>query len=109
MGTSKTTSFAKRQNHLALLAKALAHPARITIIQFLLEKQSCHCGGLVEELPLSQSTISQHLKVLKSAGLVKGEVEGSRVCYCIDKEVWEEARTAFLAFISPEVSVNKCC
>ncbi|HET9956261.1 MAG TPA: metalloregulator ArsR/SmtB family transcription factor [Polyangiaceae bacterium] len=69
---------------LANLAKALSHPARVKIVRLLERKNSCICGDLVEELPLAQSTVSQHLKVLKAAGLVRGEVDGPRVCYCIE-------------------------
>ena len=69
---------------LAALAKALAHPARVKIIRILLRKNACICGDIVDELPLAQSTVSQHLKVLKDAGLIRGEVEGLRVCYCIE-------------------------
>lgn len=69
---------------LAALAKALGHPARVQIVRLLLRKSACICGDIVEELPLAQSTVSQHLKVLKEAGLVRGEVDGPRVCYCIE-------------------------
>lgn len=69
---------------LALLAKAVGHPARVKILRLLLRKQACICGDIVDELPLSQSTVSQHLKVLKEAGLVRGDVDGPRVCYCIE-------------------------
>jgi ArsR family transcriptional regulator len=69
---------------LAALAKAIAHPARVQIIRILVRKTACVCGDLVEELPLAQSTVSQHLKVLKDAGLIRGEVDGPRVCYCIE-------------------------
>jgi ArsR family transcriptional regulator len=69
---------------LAALAKALGHPARITILRILVRESGCICGDLVEELPLAQSTVSQHLKVLKDAGLIRGDVEGPRVCYCIE-------------------------
>ena len=69
---------------LALLAKALGHPARVQILRILIAKNACVCGELVDELPLAQSTVSQHLKVLKDAGLVKGEIDGPRVCYCVE-------------------------
>ena len=91
MGLSKTEEFTKIQNDTANLAKALGHPARIAILQFLAERKSCVCGDIVEELPLSQSTISQHLKELKKIGLIKGEIEGPSVCYCIDLKAWEKA------------------
>lgn len=69
---------------LARLAKALAHPARVAIIRLLMRKEACVCGEIVEELPLAQSTVSQHLKLLKEAGVIRGEVDGPRVCYCIE-------------------------
>lgn len=92
MGSSKTNLFTHEENRLAMLAKALGHPARIAILRHLLKVQGCICGDLVEVLPLSQSTISQHLKALKEAGVIKGEVEGVRTCYCIDEKVWQETR-----------------
>ncbi len=83
MGTTKAHIFTERQNQLAKVAKALGHPARIAILD-MLKQQACICGEIVEELGLSQSTISQHLKELKEAGLIKGEIEGPRTCYCIN-------------------------
>ena len=73
-------------NELAGLCKALGHPARIAILRHLLEEDRCICGRIVEVLPLAQSTVSQHLKILKQSGLVQGEVEGPRTCYCVDKK-----------------------
>ena len=84
--------FTKEQNELASLAKAIGHPARVAILQYLSKVEGCVCGDIVDELPLSQSTVSQHLKELKKAGIIKGEVEGVSVCYCINKEVWERAQ-----------------
>ena len=86
MGLSKTEDFTKSQNELAAIAKALGHPARIAILQFLASQKSCVCGDIVDELPLSQSTVSQHLKELKKVGLIKGEIEGPSVCYCLDEK-----------------------
>lgn len=77
---------------LARLAKALAHPARVAIVRLLLQRGDCICGAIVDELPLAQATVSQHLKVLKEAGLVRGEVDGPRVCYCIDPEGIERVK-----------------
>ena len=71
-------------DELAALSKALAHPARVQIVRLLARKTSCMCGDIVDELPLAQSTVSQHLKVLKEAGLIRGDVDGPRVCYCIE-------------------------
>lgn len=86
MGTTKSDQFTPKQNITANLLKALGHPARIAILELLIEKQSCICGDIVDELPLSQSTISQHLKELKKAGLIKGAIEGVSTCYCIDPD-----------------------
>ncbi len=95
MGMTKSQLFNASQNQIAGFAKAFAHPARVAIIQELVKRNSCVCGDLVEVLPLSQSTISQHLKELKQTGLLKGEVEGPRVCYCINQESWQSAETIF--------------
>lgn len=92
MGLTKTEEFTKTQNDLATLTKALGHPARIAILQFLIKSKACVCGDIVEELPLSQSTVSQHLKELKKAGLIKGDIEGPTVCYCIDEKAWNKAK-----------------
>jgi predicted transcriptional regulator len=100
MGLTKTDNFTKKQNELAILAKAFGHPARIAIIEYLTRAQSCVCGDIVNELPLSQSTVSQHLKELKSAGLIKGTIEGPSVCYCINNEVWQAAKVQFESLFS---------
>jgi ArsR family transcriptional regulator len=81
---SKSVEFSRDEQQIASMAKALAHPARIAILKLLAAKQDCMCGDIVEELPLAQSTVSQHLKQLKDAGLIKGEIDGPKVCYCID-------------------------
>jgi ArsR family transcriptional regulator len=75
---------AAADGEIALLAKALGHPARVAILRMLLRRGECVCGRIVEAMPLSQATVSQHLKVLKEAGLVRGEIDGPRVCYCAD-------------------------
>lgn len=92
MGATKSDEFSVKENRVAKYAKALAHPARVAILRLLASKQSCICGDIVDELPLSQSTVSQHLKELKEAGLIKGEIEGAKVCYCIDEREWQAAR-----------------
>lgn len=94
MGLTKTEEFTKPQNDLASLAKAFGHPARVAILQFLIEKRACFCADIVKELPLSQSTISQHLSELKKVGLIKGDIEGPSVCYCIEPKAWNKARKA---------------
>lgn len=106
MGLSKSYKFNERQNKFASLAKALGHPARIAIIEVLIRRNACVCGDIVDELPLSQSTISQHLKELKSAGLVNGTIEGPSTCYCIDEQVWEEIEELFTGLFS---QVSKSC
>jgi len=92
MGLAKTDKFTEEQNDLSKITKALGHPARIAIIQHLAKMNSCVCGDIVQELPLSQSTVSQHLKELKNSGLVKGTIEGPSICYCINPEVWNLAK-----------------
>ena len=82
MGATKTEHFTDKQNEIATLAKALGHPARIAIMEYLLKVDTCICGDIVNELPLAQPTVSQHLKELKEAGLIKGDIEGAKVCYC---------------------------
>ena len=95
MGITKSDEFSVRDNHIAEYAKALSHPARIAILRVLIEKENCVCGDIVEEIPLSQSTVSQHLKELKNAGIIKGEIAGPKTCYCIDAENWEKMRKTF--------------
>ena len=85
MGATKTEHFSDLQNEMATMAKALGHPARIAILEYLLKVNACICGDIVNELPLAQPTVSQHLKELKSAGIIKGNVEGNAICYCIDE------------------------
>ena len=109
MGLTKSEIFTEKQNKLATMLKALAHPARIAIIQQLLKAQACVCGDLVDELGLAQATISQHLKELKNAGLIQGTIEGTSVCYCIDPKVWKQYRTAFQNFFDVEIVNNDCC
>lgn len=92
MGITKTAGFTKADIETAELAKALAHPARIAILKHLIAAKSCICGDIVDELPLSQSTVSQHLKELKEAGIIKGNISGTSVCYCIDEKVWNKSR-----------------
>ncbi len=92
MGLAKTEEFTSEQNDLAALAKALGHPARIAILQFLIKQKSCVCGEIVDQLPLSQSTVSQHLSELKKVGIIKGDIEGPKVCYCIDTKAWNRMK-----------------
>ena len=95
MGLSKTEVFTEKQNRMADLAKAFAHPARVAILEMLVNKKACICGDLVDELPLSQATVSQHLKELKRIGVIQGEIQPPKVCYCINEKVWNEAKENF--------------
>ena len=110
MGTTKTTLFTEQQNRLALLAKALAHPARIAILDYLLKTEKCICGDIVNELSLSQPTISQHLRELKNAGFIKGTIEGSSICYCVDETSLELLQNYFFE-ISKIMKIKNaiCC
>jgi DNA-binding transcriptional ArsR family regulator len=109
MGTAKTEEFTVKDNKIAMYAKALAHPARIAILHLLIKKQACICGDIVDEIPLSQSTVSQHLKELKEAGLIKGEIEGKKVCYCINEEEWNTAKSYMESFFKPVINKDSCC
>ena len=93
MGTTKTAEYTLKELSIAKYAKALSHPARIAILNLLIKKQACICGDIVDDLPLSQSTVSQHLKELKEAGLIKGNITGASICYCIDEKEWNKALT----------------
>ena len=108
MGATKTEEFSTEENRTAELAKAFAHPARVAILRLLVEKKACVCGDLVDELPLSQATVSQHLKELKRIGIIKGEINPPRVCYCIDETVWEEAQARF-ALVFDSLKGAVCC
>jgi DNA-binding transcriptional ArsR family regulator len=110
MGITKSTIYTDEQNQVAAYAKVLGHPARIAIIQELVERKSCVCGELVTEIGLAQATVSQHLKELKQAGIIHGEVEGTSVCYCIDSKKWNELKTIFSSlFGSLKKGKFKCC
>lgn len=109
MGATKTDLFTKQQNDIAVMAKAIAHPARVAILQQLVKKNACVCGDLVDEFGLSQPTISQHLKELKNAGIIQGTVEGTSVCYCLNPKVWKQYKDTFNVFfkdVNPEL--NRC-
>lgn len=107
MGASKADFFTKEQNDLALLFKAMSHPARIAIIQYLLHVDSCICGDIVNELPLAQPTVSQHLKELKNAEIIQGNIEGTAICYCINPTTIEIIEKYF-GSINKQLK-NKCC
>ena len=109
MGATKTDLFTKQQNDIAAMAKALAHPARIAILQYLVKRNACVCGDLVDELGLAQATTSQHLKELKTAGIIQGSIEGSSVCYCINPKVWKQYRDLFNTFFKDVDPAESCC
>jgi len=109
MGATKTDLFTKKQNEIAAMAKAIAHPARIAILQELLKANACICGDLVEELGLAQATISQHLKELKNIGLIQGTIEGTSICYCIDSTVWNSYKEVFAHFFKEAPTSKNCC
>jgi len=94
---------------IARISKAISHPARVAIIKFLLEQNNCICGDIVSTLPLSQSTVSQHLKALKEAEIIKGEVDGPKTCYCINETVWKNASEFIIPFLNRSVASTKCC
>lgn len=103
MASPKTELFTQDEVQLAALAKALAHPARIAILKVLAEQKTCICGTIVDALPLSQATVSQHLRELKAAGLIQGEVDGPRICYCINNDMLISASGMLSGFMS------NCC
>lgn len=107
MGASKSEFFSEQQNELASLFKAISHPARVAIIEYLLKVDSCICGDIVNELPLAQPTVSQHLKELKNVGIIKGNIEGTAICYCLHPETMKKLENYFSGISSKLKS--KCC
>ncbi|GGB03500.1 MULTISPECIES: ArsR/SmtB family transcription factor [Mucilaginibacter] len=109
MGITKTEIFTDEQNKLAVQLKAIAHPARIAILQLIIEAKACICGDLSSELGLAQPTVSQHLKELKNAGLIQGTIEGVSVCYCIEPEAWQNLNDELNKLFSSYKDFNNCC
>jgi ArsR family transcriptional regulator, arsenate/arsenite/antimonite-responsive transcriptional repressor len=112
MAQTKTSHFDKKTQALAAYAKALSHPARIAILNTIAKNNSCICGEIVEVMPLAQSTVSQHLKELKEAGLITGELDGPKSCYCINTECLRELENLFSNFLKSLIEKNKknkCC
>ena len=110
MGATKTTHFTEEQNEVADKMKALGHPARIAILEYLIKVDTCICGDIVNELPLAQPTVSQHLKALKHAGLIKGSIEGTAICYCVDKEAVARLQQYFANItLQLENKEQSCC
>ena len=110
MGATKTDFFTNKQNELATLAKAIGHPARVAIIEYLVKVDTCICSDIVNELPLAQPTVSQHLKELKNAGIIKGNTEGNSICYCIDEKAFAKLQNFFTSIATKlEKKKNNCC
>ncbi|MCC4227719.1 ArsR/SmtB family transcription factor [Zunongwangia profunda] len=109
MGLAKTEMFTDKQNEISLFAKVFGHPARVAILEHLFKIKSCVCGDLVNEIGLAQPTISQHLKELKYLGLIKGNVEGTSVCYCINTENWVKMKEVMLQFLDQDIPKPDCC
>ncbi len=110
MASHKKEEFTQKEQELAAFAKALSHPARIAILKVLSQKNECICGEIVELLPLAQSTVSQHLKELKNAGLISGETDGPKSCYCINWKAVEKLNGEFsFLFTKLKASNAKCC
>jgi DNA-binding transcriptional ArsR family regulator len=110
MGASKIINYSEAEMQIAKFAKALSHPARVAILQLLIQKQSCICGDIVDELPIAQSTVSQHLKELKQAGLIKGNIDGASICYCVDTEVLHTVNQILNQVLAVSIeSPTTCC
>ena len=109
MGLVKSEIFTEQQNRIANLAKAFAHPARVAILQELFERDTCICGDLVTKIGLAQATISQHLKELKNLGLIKGNISGTSVCYCINVEAWTEMKSVINQFLDQDLRTGSGC
>lgn len=109
MGITKTDLFTEQQNELAQVCKVLGHPARIAILQYLSSCQQCITGAIVDEIGLAQPTISQHLRELKAIGIVQGTIEGTSVCYCINKEKWDEISGLISGLFADHHPDSACC
>lgn len=107
MAKAELQRFSVADNELAAFAKALAHPARVAIIRYLSKVNGCVCGDIVDVVPLAQSTVSQHLRELKNAGLIRGEIDGTSICYCLNSEAWERLSAAFNSAF--ESTRSGCC
>lgn len=107
MGTTKTQIFSKKQNEMARMLKVLGHPARLAILEYISRQKACICNDIVDEIGLAQPTISQHLKELKNIGLIEGEIDGKKVCYCINMEKWDAIQSQLDGFF--ESTRLNCC
>ena len=110
MGLTKSEIFTDEQNEISRIAKVFGHPARVAILQYLFKTKSCICGDLVDQIGLAQPTISQHLRELKNLGLIKGNIEGTSICYCIDTTNWSNMKTVISEFLNQDLNENdNCC
>jgi ArsR family transcriptional regulator len=109
MAQAKTEEFTSKQNKAATMLKALGHPARVAIVEYLIKFDSCVCGDIVDRLPLAQATVSQHLKALKEAGIIQGTVEGTSVCYCIDVKAVQFLKAYFITLADRIEQQNQTC
>jgi len=107
MGTTKTQIFSKKHNEMAKLLKVLAHPGRLAILDYISRQKACICNDIVDEIGLAQPTVSQHLKELKNIGLIEGEIDGKKVCYCINMEKWDSIQNVLDGFF--ESTRLNCC
>ena len=108
MGLTKTENFTQEQNDIAVLLKALAHPARIAIVEYLLSVDTCICNDIVEEVKLAQPTVSQHLKELKNVGIIQGDIDGKSICYCINPDTLKKMEH-FISEIFRKIEKQKSC
>ncbi len=108
MESNRKGNFTESQLEIAELAKALSNPARIAILEYLIQSKSCICGEIVDEIGLAQATISQHLKALKKIGIIQGDISGTKTCYCINEERWSEIQEKLANFFKT-FPILKCC
>jgi DNA-binding transcriptional ArsR family regulator len=110
MGTTKTEHYTEAQLEMATMLKAMGHPARIAIVEHLLKVDACICGDIVDELPLAQASVSQHLKELKQAGIIKGTIEGNSICYCLSVDAISRI-SAYFQSVSTSINQKRsnCC
>ncbi|MGB1038785.1 MAG: ArsR/SmtB family transcription factor [Bacteroidia bacterium] len=109
MGVTRTDIYTSNQNDLAVVAKVLGHPARIAILEFISKSEGCICNDIVNSIGLAQATISQHLKELKSVGLIQGDIEGNSICYCINPVKWNEIQQMLVQFFNNGKKNINCC
>lgn len=109
MGITKTEGFSKEINEMSEVLKALGHPARLAIIEYLIASPSCICGDIVEVLPLAQSTVSKHLSELKKVNLIQGSISGNNICYCLNQETWRSIQDFVQVITNKACDSSQCC